>query len=1149
MIDFLKIFQNKEISLFLDSVNQNKKLLTFNAPTNSKAVFLGLLNKRIIFVAKDIVSGSKLAEQLKPFSLNPKFLLTTFENNFGLVDVSSSLDFYSALFSFCIEESKCLIVTVDALFQKLPNIKEFLNNIYYLKKNQNYTFKNLLNWLFDAGYVRVESVSMRGQFSLKGDIWEIFPINSDNIVRLEFFDDELEKITYISNEDRKFIEDKDFLEILGINFDKRDVNLLTFFKEFNDIVLKNLYHKGNKDFEKIANGFENLCQSKNEIIVCFDEPVQLESLKDYFVKSNNLDENNQIFINKNHVFDCEMDKQIAFASVRGKSFFKQEEFVSFNPIATKKYVFNFQDLLKDIKYNIELGNNIVLFCGNEENFNILKNFLNENLIFPIDEKFEFISSKENLGIEENETIKFANNNINIKPNAKIQMSNKICVNSEENNLTKQKDNGRVYIFSDFLPYSFACVEIKCLVIGTYDLFKKREYKKSVNKNSAFYAPQVGDFVVHETHGIGKCIAVEKLKFTGVEKDYFVIEYADGDKFYLPSENADTISAYYGGETLPKLNKLGGADFAKLKERVYKNVKQLAFDLLELYAKREKSKGFVYKQDDYLMEAFENAFPYEETQDQLLTIADIKKDMESGKIMDRLICGDVGYGKTEVALRAVYKAVLSGKQVAFLCPTTILSEQHFKTCLKRFAGFMVKVARLNRLVPNLEQKAVLKGLADGSVNVVCGTHKLLSKEVEFKNLGLLVLDEEQRFGVEDKEKIKNIKNNVDVLTLSATPIPRTLHMSLSGIRDISIINTPPKERIPVQTYVVDYSDDLLVRAVNNELSRGGQVLIVFNRVEFIYKFSEHVQKLFPNIKIGVAHGKLNQKQLEKTIISLYNGDYNILIATTLIENGIDLPSANTLIVVDADKLGLSALYQLRGRIGRSDKMAYAYFTYDSDKQLTESAFKRLEAIMEFTQLGSGFKIAMRDLEIRGAGNVLGKQQHGAMEKVGYDLYCKLLNDAVKEIKGEKTRKRIDIKVDISLNAYISEEYIKNETMRIDYYSKISGLNSFEEVKNFIYETEKVYGKLPCEMYNLIIIAFLKNLSSNYGVSKIIVSQNLTSFYFENMIDKEIDDFLSIFQNNKIKTILKDSKNVVIFLDIVDVKQRVEKLCEIMSGCKF
>ena len=606
-------------------------------------------------------------------------------------------------------------------------------------------------------------------------------------------------------------------------------------------------------------------------------------------------------------------------------------------------------------------------------------------------------------------------------------------------------------------------------------------------------PKVGDYVVHETHGIGRCIALQKLNLNGTEKDYFVLEYLGGDKLYLPNEQADLISAYMGGDAQPRLHKIGGEQFAKIKQKVKEGVSKLAVDLLDLYAKREKIKGFVYSQDNYLYQEFENAFKHTETNDQLLAINDIKNDMHSTKIMDRLICGDVGYGKTEVAMRAIYKAVLDGKQVAFLCPTTILAEQHYQTAKERFNGFMVNVAVLNRFKTKSQQEQILKEVKEGKVDLLIGTHRLLSSDVVFKDLSLLVLDEEQRFGVGDKEKIKDLKKNIDVLTLSATPIPRTLNMALTGIRDISIIETAPRERIAVKTFVSEESDTLILNACKRELARGGQVLYVYNRVEHIYEQAERLKELLPNARIGVAHGQMPEKLLEQTIMSLYNKEFDILVATTLIESGIDLPLANTLIVIDSDRLGLGEMYQLRGRIGRSDRVAYAYFTYNPSKMLTADAYKRLDAILEYTELGSGFKIAMRDLEIRGAGNILGKEQHGHLEKVGYDMYCKLLESAIKELKGEKVKEIKPVKIDVAISALLPETYVEAEEDRVKLYSNISQIQTEDEYQSAISLLNETYGNMPNEAQNLLKIAYLKNLCVKLGVRRVLINANVCKMY--------------------------------------------------------
>ena len=691
-----------------------------------------------------------------------------------------------------------------------------------------------------------------------------------------------------------------------------------------------------------------------------------------------------------------------------------------------------------------------------------------------------------------------------------------------------KNLSGIYL-SDFnLPMSASFLQDKIVLLGTDDLIKKSSLKinKYISKKS-IYLPKVGDYVVHELHGIGKCVQIERLKILNHEKDYVVVEYRGGDRLYVPSEQLNLLSAYIGSDEEPRLNTIGGVEFARQKEKVKASVKKMTFDLLKLYAEREKRKGYVYEKDNYLYDEFEKSFPYEETEDQLKAIADIKHDMESDKILDRLICGDVGYGKTEVALRAAYKAVLSGKQVAFLCPTTVLSEQHYNTCKERFKDFMVNVEVLNRFKSQKrEVEPILQKLAEGKIDIICGTHRLLNKDVKFKDLGLLILDEEQKFGVEHKDKIKQIKTDIDVLTLSATPIPRTLQMSLSGIRDISLIETPPKNRLPVQTYVCEYSDQLLVDACKKEISRNGQVFIIYNEIKTIDDFASRVHELLPDAQIGVAHAEMSKQLLKQTITKMYNQEYDIVIATTLIENGIDNPFANTLIVVNSDRLGLAELYQLRGRVGRSDRLAYAYLTFEPQKILTENAYKRLEALSQFTELGSGFKIAMRDLEIRGAGDVLGREQHGHLTKIGYELYNKMVAEAVDELRGQKRKEVKEIKLDIAVDAYVSSEFVKEESERIAIYSKISELFTVEQFENLKSELESSIGELPKETINLMKIGLLKNLAQDNYVQRVVMNDKECKFVLykqEKIVTDEIAAALKEFRN---ETSLQFEKDPII-----------------------
>ena len=613
------------------------------------------------------------------------------------------------------------------------------------------------------------------------------------------------------------------------------------------------------------------------------------------------------------------------------------------------------------------------------------------------------------------------------------------------------------------------------------MYTKSSQPKRIRRKRGdmFTAPEIGQYAVHEKHGIGKITGTQKIETTDGIKEYISIEYKGGDMLYVPVEQMDILSKYVGQDN-PSLSKIGGAEFERIKERVRQSIKKMAFDLKELYAERSKKKGYRFPENTVMMQEFEDAFEYEETPDQLSSIAEIKADMCSDKVMDRLLCGDVGYGKTEVALRAAYLCVLGGKQAAIMCPSTILSEQHYNTACARFADFGVRVEKLNRFKTPKEQQNTLKRLANGDIDLIIGTHRLLSDDVKFYDLGLLVLDEEQRFGVEHKEKIKHIKNDIDCLTMTATPIPRTLHMSLSGIRDISTINTPPQKRMPVQTYVVEETETLIRDACVRELSRGGQVFILYNRVETISTFAGKIAEIVPEGKVCYAHGRMDKDLLEGNMMAFYRGEKNILVTTTIIENGIDLPNANTIIVIDADRLGISQLYQLRGRVGRSSRLAQAYFTFKPEKVMTSDASARLKAIMQFTELGSGFKIAMRDLEIRGAGNVLGAEQHGHMDKVGYELYSKMLKE---EISGESSA---SVELDIKATAYIPENYIESPAGRMDCYKQIAEIRTAKDYNRVYLSIEENYGKLPKEVLSLLTIAVLKAYASRFAVAKIGVS---------------------------------------------------------------
>ena len=621
--------------------------------------------------------------------------------------------------------------------------------------------------------------------------------------------------------------------------------------------------------------------------------------------------------------------------------------------------------------------------------------------------------------------------------------------------------------------------------------KKRKRKKTTyegTKIQSFSDLSVGDYVVHEDHGLGIYRGIEKIEQDGVIKDYLKVEYGDGGNLYLPATRLDGIQKYAGSEAKkPKLNRLGGDQWNKTKTRVKGAVKEIARDLVQLYAARQDTQGFPYGPDTVWQKEFEEMFPYEETEDQLDAIDATKGDMESRKIMDRLICGDVGYGKTEIALRAAFKAVQDEKQVVYLVPTTILAQQHYNTFVQRMKDFPVRVDLMSRFRTPGQVKKTLEDLKRGLVDIVIGTHRVLSKDVQFKDLGLLIIDEEQRFGVAHKEKIKKLKENIDVLTLTATPIPRTLHMSLVGIRDMSVLEEPPVDRMPIQTYVMEYNDEMVREAINRELSRGGQVYYVYNRVSNIDEVANHIASLVPEASVTFAHGQMHEHELERIMFDFVNGEIDVLVCTTIIETGLDIPNANTMIIQDADRMGLSQLYQLRGRVGRSSRTSYAFLMYRRDKMLREEAEKRLQAIREFTELGSGIKIAMRDLEIRGAGNVLGAEQHGHMEAVGYDLYCKLLNQAVLELKGQRREEdTYETVVDCDIDAYIPTSYIKNEYQKLDIYKRISSIENEDEHMDMQDELMDRFGDIPKPVENLLHVAAIKALAHGAYVTEVNIN---------------------------------------------------------------
>ncbi len=982
------------------------KCKTFSGTNDGEKVFLCYSKKRGVIVVPDFVTAVRFKKGLD--ALNKRCEILSSGREVGKKRDENLRQNASFISKFLNYELDYLIFLPVSMLTKFSykKVTELLN----INKNSKFKIEEIETKLVEAGYTKLPIVEAGGEFAVRGDIVDIFPTGQEEPIRIEFFDDEIEKIYHFDLISMKKTEDVD------------------------EFVISNI------DLVDGENDISSLCET-----IIIDLPDRIENeismLKEsYKVMSNYAEE---------EFADFDIIKEKATMSFLldgdGESHYDNMSF------GQKNYLLDFLSLSRDLKAYLEQKMGIVIFAGDEFSKKRIGNFLAENSIPYFD--------YDKIGFEEN----------------------------------------KILISEKYFPHSFSFIGYGVVVIGTDDVCKTHKKVIGRREKEIFYLPKLGDYVVHKLHGIGKCVKIERMKLADFEKDYFVIEYQNGDMFYLPSEHANTLSAYVGGEETPKMNKLGGRDFFQLKERVKAKLKDFALDLVALYKERENAVGYKMNRDEFLEQKFENAFEYEETEDQMRSIQEIDGDMTSSKIMDRLVCGDVGFGKTEVAFRACFKAVYNGKQVAFLCPTTILSEQHFLNAKKRMEEFGVRIALLNRFKSVKETKEIEEKIANGQIDIVIGTQKLLAKTVNFKNLGLLVVDEEQRFGVADKEKIKDLKKNVDVLALSATPIPRTLHMSLAGIRDISIIDTPPKDRLPIQTYVAEESDELIENVAKRELSRNGKVFIIYNRVMDIYGFAERVKALLPESKVGVAHGQMTSSELKKIIDKLYRDEYNVFISTTLIENGIDLPTANSMIIINADKLGLSQMYQLRGRIGRSDKLAYCYLMYERGKALTMDAYKRLDAIKEFRQLGSGFKVAMRDLEIRGAGNIFGKEQHGHIEKVGYDMYVKLLDEVVKEIKGEKKKEKKDVKLNVSIDAYIPEGYIPTSEERIAYYVKISDVLSRDDILSVLDSLRQGFGQVPFETENLCYLAYLKNLAGEHNIESIKINRAECKIYLEKQED--------------------------------------------------
>ena len=930
-----------------------------------------------------------------------------------------------------LEEKELTVVTsIDGCMDFLESLEKIKEQLIHYESDSTVDTEQLKNQLVALGYERVGQVEMPGQFSVRGGIVDIYCLTEENPWRIELWGDEIDSIRSFDPESQRSLENLEELTIypavehIG---DKDMVSFLDYFPEERTIIFldepNRLTEKGGAVEEEYRQSRmhreEKGSRNLPENWLCSFEQLQKELNK------------------RNCISVCALEPKQAGWKVREKFYLEVKSISAYNN--------SFELLVKDLHQYKKQGYRIALLSGSRTRAERLaKDLQEEGLAAFYGQDYD----------------------------------REICP-------------GEIMVVYGHAKKGFEYPLIKFAVMTESDIFGQEQKKKKKKKNYSgsriqdFAELSVGDFVVHEKHGLGIYRGIEKVEVDRIVKDYIKIEYRGGSNLYIPATQLDCLQKYSGADAskAPKLNKLGTQEWNKTKSKVRGAVKNIAKELVELYAVRQEKEGYVCGPDTVWQREFEEMFPYEETEDQLSAIEDAKRDMESTRIMDRLICGDVGYGKTEVALRAAFKEVQESRQVAYLAPTTILAQQIYNTFVQRMKEFPVRVELLCRFRTPAQQKKAIEDLKKGQVDVIIGTHRILSKDVQFKNLGLLIVDEEQRFGVTHKEKIKQLKKDVDVLTLTATPIPRTLHMSLIGIRDMSVLEEPPMDRMPIQTYVMEYDEETVREAINRELCRGGQVYYVYNRVTDIADVALRIAKLVPDARVDFAHGQMSERELENVMYSFVNGDIDVLVSTTIIETGLDISNVNTMIIHDSDRYGLSQLYQLRGRIGRSNRTAYAFLMYRKNVMLKETAEKRLAAIREYTDLGSGFKIAMRDLELRGAGNLLGAQQHGHMNAVGYDLYCKMLNEAVKEAKGIHTMEDFETSVDLNVDAYIPDSYISNEFQKLDIYKRIAGIETQQDYDDMLEELLDRFGEPGKAVLNLLAIAKLKAIAHQGYVTEI------------------------------------------------------------------
>ncbi len=1109
--------EKEDINSVIDGVSSgfNEQLVAGLTGT-ARSLFVSTIyqahQKKTLIITHQLIHAQQLYEDLIEFSKNPSIYLypvnELIASEMAIASPEMRAERIKSLTKWLQSDAGILIAPIAALKRILPPRNYWSTYQLSFTEGEVLQLENYMATLVEMGYERVEMVTAPSEFSVRGGIIDIYPVTEQYPIRIELFDDEIDSIRYFNADTQRSLERLNQIivgpakELLLTEQDKMkgaerlEKALASALKkmkasEEKETIIQMVEEditklKAAEDFQDMYKYSEYYYEDLNSLLdyvpkdglLLFDEMSRIQEAAQNLDKeeaefNHSLLQQSKILPNTSFSFDWtalreKMTQQRIYMSV----------FLRHIPNTQPKNIVNMSSrvmqefhgqmpLFKNELSRWEKANySVIILAGNKQRAEKVHSVLSDyGMEIPIKEKIELPLPMPIITVG------------NISAGLELPLHNIAIIT--ENELFKKKQT-RV---------------------------RKRQNISNAERIKNYQELKIGDYVVHRNHGIGKYIGIETLQVNKLHKDYLLIKYSGDDKLYVPVDQIDLVQKYVGSEGKePRLYKLGGSEWAKVKRRVQSTVEDIADDLIKLYAERQAQKGFAFERDTELQQEFEHAFSYQETEDQIRCVEEIKKDMESPRPMDRLLCGDVGYGKTEVAIRAIFKAVVEGKQAAVLVPTTILAQQHYQTMQERFQDYPITIGLLSRFRTKKQQNDTLEGLKNGTVDVVIGTHRLLTSDVQYKDLGLLVVDEEQRFGVKHKEKIKQIKTNVDVLTLTATPIPRTLHMSMLGIRDLSVIETPPENRFPVQTYVIEHNLAFIREAIEREIARGGQVFLLYNRIDNIEKVAREIDELVDSARVSVAHGRMNETELENVMLNFLEGESDVLVSTTIIETGVDIPNVNTLIVYDADRMGLSQLYQLRGRVGRSNRIAYAYFTYRKDKVLTEVAEKRLQAIKEFTELGSGFKIAMRDLSIRGAGNLLGAEQHGFIDSVGFDLYSQMLKEAIDSRKTGKTVEAVqpfNPELNVTVDAYIPEFYIEDEKQKIDMYKRFHSFETKEQIEDLKEELVDRFGDYPSEVEKLFLVSYLKMVAKQERVEAITEKGKKTELLVEEERSQQID----------------------------------------------